>query len=65
VSHPNIARLALAFIAAAVITACDRAVTDPSPPMRPAGRIAHEGDDTLTCRAGWQIVGGRYVCNPE
>lgn len=61
----RLARLTLALGAVLAVAACDGAITEPSAPMRPAGRVAHEGDDTLTCRAGWQLVGGRYVCNPE
>lgn len=59
------ARLALVLTAVLTLAACDAALTEPSPTMRAAGRVAHEGDDTLTCRSGWQVVGGRYVCNPE
>lgn len=47
--------------------ACDgSAPTAPSrfAPRPQAGASADEiQGDTLTCRSGWQIIEGRYVCN--
>jgi len=56
--------LALALLTSAV-AACDAGTTAPAG-IRPAAMkpAAIEGD-TLTCKRGWVIINGAYVCNDD
>lgn len=56
--------LALALLSCA-IAACDAGTTAPAELRRaPAKPAAIEGD-TLSCKHGWTIITGVYVCNEE
>lgn len=58
-------RLALAFIATAVVAACDSSTTAPEARAKRVVTVAStiEGD-TTNCMYGWTVVQGRYECNP-
>lgn len=58
--------LALGFVAAATIAACDTSPTAPNGSLTRVGgkSLAIEGD-TLQCAYGWVVISGHYVCNEE
>jgi hypothetical protein len=58
-------KLLVALVAATVFAACDGATT--APDSKPRERSLKEPrrdieGDTLSCRGGWVIIGGYYVC---
>ena len=59
------ARLAFVLLAVAAIAACDRSPTEPVAGMRARSALVSIEGDTLSCRFGWQVVNGRYVCNEQ
>lgn len=63
-------RRACAVLVACVLSAsvgCESATSPSRPHAVPVARGAARYDvilgDTLSCRSGWQIIDGRYVCN--
>jgi hypothetical protein len=60
-------RLAILTMATFALAACERTLTAPDHPRRPAPNSARRDEiqgDTLSCRSGYIVVDGRYVCNP-
>lgn len=56
----------IAMIALIGLAACESSFTSPQVTGKRAQRDTTVAmGDTINCRSGWQITGGRVVCNPN
>jgi hypothetical protein len=54
-----------AVVLVATLACADTSITAPTPDGAKAARDTTTGflGDTVNCRSGWQVIGGRVVCD--
>jgi hypothetical protein len=66
-TRSGIVALCIVALGTTLLAACDQAATSPEPTrsLRPLQQSHHDDilGDTLSCKSGFVVINGRYVCN--